>query len=648
MNWSRTNVNSCGTGSDCLDLSYDIQGLGNGPYTLECWFDGQQEWRGSWSGRASTGCYYSSSFSGTIQVTIDGTQSNTISVTGTRRASTPDTPGRPSLSGGDGSVMVSWRVPSGNGAAISGQEVRWRAGGSWSSRQVSASATDYTIGGLRNGTSYEVQVRARNRLGWSAWSQAATASTGQRMPDAPGGVSARAGDGEIAVSWRASAENGSPVTGYTVSWSGGSSGRLRVGASARSHTITELINGEAYTVRVVAHSAAGDSAAASVAAFPRAVARVPDAPGGVSVQAGDRRLTVSWRASAENGSPVTGYLVAWGGGGVIGGVTLSGSARSHTITGLVNGTRYEVSVSAQSTAGHSAETTRYATPQAVARVPDAPGGVSARAGDGEIAVSWRLPSANGAAITEQQVRWRAGGSWSSRQVSASATGYTIGGLRDGTPYEVQVRARNSVGWGAWSRSATATTDRAQPQASVSIQAGSVNRSRTDSNSCGTGNDCHDLSYNIQGLGSGPYTLECRLDGQRVWRGTWSGRASTGCYYSSAFSGTIQVVIDGVTSNTITVTGRAPRTTRSVVIAHGPVNASRTNNGSCGGNNCHNLSYNIQGLGSGPYTLECWFNGQRAWRGTWSGRASTGCYYWSTFSGTIHVVIDGVTSNTIRR
>ena len=468
INRTRTDSNSCGAGNDCHDLSYDIRGLGSGPYTLECRLDGQRIWRGTWSGRASAGCYYSSAFSGTIQVVIDGVTSNTISVTGARRAS------------------------------------------------------------------------------------------------------------------------------------------------------------------------------------------APDAPGGVSVKAGDRQVTVSWQASAGNGSPVTGYLVAWGGGGVIGGVTLPGSARSHTITGLVNGTRYEVSVSAQSTAGHSAETTRYATPQATARVPDAPGRPSLSGGDGSVTVSWRLPSANGAAVSGQQVRWRAGGSWSSRSVSASATRYTISGLNSGSNYEVQVRARNGVGWGAWSQSATATTDRAQPQASVSISAGSVNRTRTNSNSCGTGNDCHDLSYDIRGLGSGPYTLECRLDGQRTWRGTWSGRASAGCYYSSAFSGTIQVVIDGVTSNTISVSGRAPRTTapptatRRVVIAHGPVNASRTNRGSCGGNNCHDLSYDIQGLGSGPYTLECWFNGRRAWRGTWSGRASAGCYYWSTFSGTIHVVIDGVTSNTVRR
>ena len=487
----------------------------------------------------------------------------------TTTASAPDAPAAPAVVPAAREIAVSWRVPPGNGAAITEQQVRWRPHGmTWDTpaAAVSASATRYTISGLNSGVAYEVQVRARNSEGWGPWSAAAVATTQEQasVPDAPRGVSAGSGDPQVA----------------------------------------------------------------------------------------EQEIVVRWSPAISNGAAVDRYEVRWrrASGGSWSSGSVGASAAGFWMTGLASDTSFEIQVRARNSVGWGPwSATVSASTERVASVPDAPGGVSVSGGDGSVTVSWRVPPGNGAAITEQQIRWRqaSGGSWTSASPSASATSFTISGLRDGTDYQVQVRAQNSEGWGAWSQSATATTDRAQPQASVSISAGSVNRSRSDSNSCG-GNDCHDLSYDIQGLGSGPYTLECWFDGQRAWRGTWSGRASAGCYYWSTFSGTIQVVIDGVASNTITVTGRAPRATRSVVIAHGPVNASRTNNGSCGGNDCHDLSYDIRGLGSGPYTLECWFDGQRAWRGTWSGRASAGCYYWSTFSGTIQVVIDGVTSNIIRR
>ncbi|MCY3893962.1 MAG: fibronectin type III domain-containing protein [Acidimicrobiaceae bacterium] len=561
----------------------------------------------------------------------------------------PAKPGRPSLKAGDGEITVSWSAPDDNGASIDRFEVRWRrSGGSWSKPAVSGSPSRYTVGGLRDGTSYEVQVRARNSVGWGDWSpsSSATPRRAASVPGAPTGLWATEGDGQLHVSWGAP-QNGSPVTGYTVSWSrnGAAVGSRLVDESARSFTVTGLTNGARYVVSVVAHSAAGDSAASSLAAFPKAAVRVPDAPGLPS-------LTV---------------------------------------------------------------------------------------GDGELGVSWSAPDDNGASIDRFEVRWRrSGGSWSKQAVSGSSSRYTVGGLRDGASYEVQVRARNSVGWSAWSPAAAAATNEA---GSVSIAAGPVNAGRTNSASCGSGNDCHDLRYTISGLGSGPYVLECWFNGQRAWRGQWSGNASTGCYYSSAFSGTVQVAVDGVKSNTITVTGTQRRsepdaparpslsggggsvlvswsapddngasidryevryrrsgraswsnwdgngssrrlriastgagvtyevgvrarnsegwgpwsptatiTTQqaqaSVTISAGPVNSTRTSRGSCSGNSCHDLRYTINGLGSGRYTLECWFNGQRAWRGNWSGNSSTGCYYSSTFRGTIHVVIDGVKSNTI--
>ena len=560
VNTSRTGKGSCGSGNDCHDLRYTISGLGSGPYALECWFDGRREWRGQWSGKASTGCFYSSAFSGAVHVVVDGVKSNTISLTGRLPVSAPDAPGRPSLAAGDGEIAVSWSPPGDNGASIDRYEVRWRrsGGSSWSKQAVAGSTSRHEVTGLSNGVSYEVRVRARNGVGWSDWSPSATATPEDAAtpPDAPPGLAVTAGDGEMAVSWRASRDNGAAVTGYSVRWSGdGVSDSRRLGASARNHVITGLRNGAGYTVSVVAHSVVGDSAASSLAAFPKAPARVPDAPRGLSLTAGDGEMAVSWQASRENGAAVTGYLVAWSDGVVIGGETLSASARSYTITGLRSGVRYEVEVAAQSSAGTSQSATAYATTKAAVAVsvPDAPSRPTLRDDDGSVQVSWSAPADNGASIDRYEVRYRRSGrtSWSDWDGSGSSRRLRITGTSAGTTYEAQVRARNSEGWGPWSPTATVTTQ--QSQASVAISAGPVNSRRTNQGSCGA-NDCHDLRYTIRGLGNGPYATECWFNG-RLPAGasfTWSGNASTGCYYWSTFRGTIYVVVDGVKSNTITI------------------------------------------------------------------------------------------------
>ena len=109
---------------------------------------------------------------------------------------------------------------------------------------------------------------------------AATVAVAARAPDAPGGltVATAAGrEGELDVSWVApESDGGSEVTGYKVQWKSGTeaydgsqaSTRQAVlgDAAAVSHTIAGLVNGTAYTVRVLAVNAAGDGAAAEAGA----------------------------------------------------------------------------------------------------------------------------------------------------------------------------------------------------------------------------------------------------------------------------------------------------------------------------------------------------------------------------------------------
>ncbi len=89
--------------------------------------------------------------------------------------------------------------------------------------------------------------------------------------------------------------------------------------------------------------------------------------------------------------------------------------------------------------------------------PDAP--AVAPASVTSLTVNWSAPSNAGPAITDYDVQYREGtsGDWTDGGHSGPATTATIAGLADGTSYDVQVRATNAEGTGAWSGSGSGMT-----------------------------------------------------------------------------------------------------------------------------------------------------------------------------------------------
>ena len=77
-----------------------------------------------------------------------------------------------------------------------------------------------------------------------------------------------------------------------------------------------------------------------------------------------------------------------------------------------------------------------------------------------LTVNWSAPSNAGPAISDYDVQYRAGmsGDWSDAGHAGTATTATLTGLSENTSYEVQVRAKNDEGTGAWSDSGSGTTD----------------------------------------------------------------------------------------------------------------------------------------------------------------------------------------------
>ena len=249
-------------------------------------------------------------------------------------------------------------------------------------------------------------------------------------------------------------------------------------STATTATITGLTNGTTYEVQVRAGSSAGNGAWSDSATA--AVANVPDKPTAPTLTSGIKQLGVSWTEPNTNGEAISDYDVQYRECTATGTTpcnatgdwtdhTHSGTTTTATITGLTNGTTYQVEVRATNGAG----TGIWSDPMsaATADFPSKPAAPTLTAGDQQLTASWSPPAANRSTITDYDVRhcdtsnsnvcddddtddtdWTELDDTGDNATSTA----TITGLTNGTAYQVQVRAGNGVGDGAWSSSATGT------------------------------------------------------------------------------------------------------------------------------------------------------------------------------------------------
>jgi len=225
------------------------------------------------------------------------------------------------------SATVTWTPPYDNGgSSIVSYTVTSSPGGATCTYTVSSPETDSClVTGLLNATTYTFTVTATNTAGTSKASDPSAAVTTPGVPSPPTNVVATptytSGSGAaLAITWGASAANGTPVLFYTATASNGSNCTYTVSSpETDTCTITGLTNGNPYTVTVTATNAAGTSLAFSGTlgytqnvAIPFGVPSAPTwytSPGPPGV-AGNGQVTLYWNAAASNGSTITGYTVA--------------------------------------------------------------------------------------------------------------------------------------------------------------------------------------------------------------------------------------------------------------------------------------------------------------------------------------------------
>ncbi len=269
-------------------------------------------------------------------------------------------------------ITATWTVPTDTGdSAITHYELQYRVVGTraWESViSITVNADPnhtYThpIPNLTKGTEYEVQVYAVN--GQGNGNSATGTATPIGPPYAPNAPTLTGGNARITATWTAPADGGSTITEYHVqhrtstagTWSTTDTDNIAtIDAATTSHPITGLTS-STYQVRVRAVNAQGNGDWSVSAALTLPVK--PSAPNAPTLTGGNARITATWTAPADGGSAITAYHVqhrtsaagTWSTTDTDNIATINDGTTSSTITGLTNGTSYQVRVRAVNAIG---------------------------------------------------------------------------------------------------------------------------------------------------------------------------------------------------------------------------------------------------------------------------------------------------------
>ena len=356
-------------------------------------------------------------------ILVDG-RDYTIRVIGHKPA--PFKQSAPTVVKGHNNLRVTWdkaEVPSAPlNTAVTAYEVRWKKEGTaWGSAgsghkyAISPHQTSFTITGLQNDQSYEVQVSSWNWWGQGSWSDSGFGTPGKTAPGPPANLRIT---GEffnyLYLAWEKPADDGGyDITGYRMryalpgaAWEYALAGVSATGSTTIDGVIFDLLTGETYTIQAQAKSSEAGYGAWSnaVTATPHTSGHKPGAVSDLAVS-GQKydRLTVGWTGPNMSGKPaVSRYDVRYRktGAGDWTNVPRSASDKSttHTITGLEPSASYQAQVRAVNSAAPgpwSASVT--GTTAALPTEPPAPGGLTATPGDGQVTLSW---TAGGTAATQ--------------------------------------------------------------------------------------------------------------------------------------------------------------------------------------------------------------------------------------------------------
>ncbi|MHA7246622.1 Ig-like domain-containing protein [Arthrobacter tecti] len=250
----------------------------------------------------------------------------------------------------------------------------------------------------------------------------------------------------VVLSWDPPADNGSPITGYTVRSNNGFSQECQ----ATTCTLTGLTNNVEYVFTVTATNAIGTSDPSPESAVARPDTQ-PAQPAPPTLIFGDGALTVNWVPPANEGSPIEGYDLQISPAPPNGAVQRSASGSPLTWEGLENGTAYKVRVQARNAAPEPSEFSDYSaaeTPAGLPGTPPAPTTTRAQSlgKESQLVIDWADVNPNGAPVTKYQVQEFQGGNLVRTLPEVQASEQTIVVPNAEADYSYSVRAYNQAGW----------------------------------------------------------------------------------------------------------------------------------------------------------------------------------------------------------
>jgi hypothetical protein len=165
------------------------------------------------------------------------------------------------------------------------------------------------IGGLINGRSYRVKLRAVNNAGYGIESLPSLQSTPFSVPLKPNILSYVAGNQSVIITLDIPNDSGSPITNYKRSISGLIFTSLNPPQNSRTITIPLTNNGTAYSIRLKAVNRAGDSESSNpIDVIPFGP---PTAPLNISVTASNTSAIINFSPPLNsNGFPISNYQVS--------------------------------------------------------------------------------------------------------------------------------------------------------------------------------------------------------------------------------------------------------------------------------------------------------------------------------------------------
>jgi len=258
--------------------------------------------------------------------------------------------------------------------------------------------------------------------------------------------------------------NGTGLTGVTGVTIGGVAATQFTSNSSTS--VSVAVPPDAVSGSVVVRRGGGDVVGPTYTVV--AALTSPAAPVAGTATPGNGRASLTWTAPADGGSPITGYTVqaVRVSTGAVTAVTVGPTATSGTVTGLSNGTTYQLRVQAINNLGPSGFSglSNVVKP---GTVPGAPAiGTATGGGTADHLVTalarWTAPvSTGGSPITQYSVTAirRTTGKRTTKLVAATARSATISGLAAGATYTFVVSAVNAIGTGATSAASNSVVAR---------------------------------------------------------------------------------------------------------------------------------------------------------------------------------------------